>query len=77
MDWGKVKDKTKPRAPERVLVAWREKHGEKFVCLRYGILVHWPDGVWTTEFREPLSRGSLPDFWSRIDPPPAEERIAS
>ncbi|MBU2734279.1 hypothetical protein HAQ00_00740 [Acidithiobacillus caldus ATCC 51756] len=77
MEWKPLDGKKKPKAPERVLVAWREKHGAKFVCLRYGILVHWPDGVWTTELREPLSRESLPDFWSRIDPPPAEERIAS
>ena len=77
MDWRKVKDKTKPRAPERVLVAWREKRGEKFVCLRYDVLVHWPDGAWTNEFRRPLPYEVLPDFWAKIEPPRVEERIAS
>jgi hypothetical protein len=69
MEWNDLKSKRKPRAPEKVLVAWQEKHGDKIVCNRYDVLVHWPDGEWTNEYRRPLPRETLPDFWAKIEPP--------
>ena len=65
--WNDVAGKAAPTKKHEVLCAWQP-------CVKtgswvYGVLIHWPDGVWTDTTENDVEADEMPNYWQDIQSP--------
>ncbi len=71
--WAKVEGKPNPHHGTQLLVAWKPT-STRLASWRYGVLVHWPDGMWSDDAEDEIPADELPDYWQAISQPDAQQR---
>ena len=68
IDWKPVAGKPNPHYGVQLLCAWKPT-SSRLQNWRYGVLVHWPDGIWTDDSEDEIPANELPDYWQAISSP--------
>jgi len=67
MRWSKVAGKPNPNYGTQLLCAWNPT--STAASWRYGVLTHWPDGMWTDDSEDEITADEMPDYWQAISAP--------